>query len=302
MSTDHSTIPFTGETVQNRASGRFSKRLVPVRRTGEESHDLSADSEALSTVERLTQQLQTKSSQLEMALEQIAKSKLEFVEFTNAISHDLQAPLRAVSEFSRYLKEEYTDQLDETAKNYIGFVVDGSSRMEKLIKALVRYSRVTSKSLPDEIVDLNELFHDALMELRKQNGDSNAVVTCDELPKVRGDFGQLTFLMRSLIENGLKFNNSANPTVHIGSQQLEGNWCISVQDNGIGIANETWSCVFDIFRQLHPQHEFDGVGAGLAICQRIAEHHAGNISLESKEGTGTRVSISLPIVDPSHDA
>ena len=301
MSTDHSTIPFSGETVQNRASGRFSQRLVPVRRTGQESHDLSADSEAHS-VELLTQQLQAKSSQLEMALEQIAKSKLEFVEFTNAISHDLQAPLRAVTGFSQCLKEEYTDQLDETANNYIGFVVDGASRMEKLIKALVHYSRVTSKALPDEIVDLNELFQDALMELQKQHGDVGAVVTYDKLPKVRGDFGQLTFLLRSLIENGLKFNNSANPTIHIGSQKQKDSWCISVQDNGIGIANENLSCVFDIFRQLHPQHEFDGVGAGLAICQRIAEYHAGNISLESEEGTGTRVSISLPIVDPSRDA
>ena len=302
MSTNYSTIPFSVETVQNRASGRFSKRLVSARRTGEENRDAVADSQSLSKVEVLAQQLQVKSSQLELVQQQLAKSKLEFVEFTNAISHDLQAPLRAVSGFSQYLKEEYADQLEETGKNYIGFVVDGASRMEKLIKALVQYSRVKSKALTDEIVDLNELFHDALMELRKQNGDSDAVVTCDELPNIRGDFGQLTFLMRSLIENGLKFNNSANPTIHIGSQELEGSWCISVQDNGIGIANENLKCVFDVFRQLHPQHEFDGVGAGLAICQRIAEHHGGNISIESAEGTGTRVSISLPIVDPGRDA
>ena len=302
MSTDQPTIPFLSNTVQNRASGRFSKRLVPVRRTARPEHDMPADSETLSTVELLTKQLQDKSSQLELAQQQLAKSKLEFVEFTNAISHDLQTPLRAVSGFSQYLKEEYADQLDETARNYIEFVVDGASRMEKLIKALVQYSRVKSKALTDEIVDLNELFHDALMELRNQNGDSDAVVTCDDLPKVRGDFGQLTFLMRSLIENGLKFNNSGNPTIQIGSQEIKGSWCISMQDNGIGIANENLSCVFDIFRQLHPQHEFEGVGAGLAICQRIAEHHAGNISIESEEGTGTRVSIYLPIVDPSRDA
>ena len=99
MSTDHSTIPFNVETVQNRASGRFSKRLVPARRTGEGNHDATADSQSLSKIEVLTQQLQAKSIQLELVQEQLAKSKNEFVKFTNAISHDLQAPLRAISGF-----------------------------------------------------------------------------------------------------------------------------------------------------------------------------------------------------------
>ena len=205
-------------------------------------------------------------------------------------------------DFSQYLKEEYQEQVDETANQYINFVVDGASRMEQLVKGLVQYSRVKSKALPDEIVDLNELFEDALMGLQKQNDEIGAVVTCDKLPKVRGNFDQLTFLMQSLIENGLKFNKSAIPTVHIESQQLERDWCISVRDNGIGIANENLKCAFDIFRQLNPQNEFNGVGAGLAICQKIVEHHAGNISLESEAGTGTQALIRLPIVDPSRIA
>ena len=182
------------------------------------------------------------------------------------------------------------------------FVVDGSSRMEQLITSLIRYSRVTSKALPSDIVDLNELFEDALMGLRKQIDDVGAVVTSSPLPKVRGDYVQLTLLLRRLIENGLKFNKSKNPTIHIESQKLEHEWCISVKDNGIGIAEENLECVFDIFRQLNPQHEFSGVGAGLAICKRIAEHHSGSILLKSKEGTGTLAIINLPVIDAGLDS
>jgi len=300
MSTDELTILPVIETVPSRASRRLSRRVVPVRRNA--APDATARSKTLSTVELLTQQLQDKSSQLESTQEQLAMSKLSFVEFTNAISHDLRAPLRAISGFSQYLKEEYEENLDETANHYINLVVDGSLRMEQLITGLVQYSRVTSKPLPSDIVDLNELFEDAMMELQKQIGEVGAVVTCGTLPKVRGDFVQLTFLLQSLIENGLKFNKSATPTVHIESQKLERDWAISVKDNGVGIADENLECVFDIFRQLSPKQEFKGVGAGLAISQRIAEHHCGNVSLKSEEGKGTLAVISLPITDAGLDS
>ncbi|MDB4766286.1 ATP-binding protein [bacterium] len=300
MSTEESTNPLVIETVQYRAPRRLSKRLVPVRRNG--APNVPAGRNTLSTVELLTQQLQDKSNQLASTQEQLAESKRSFAMFTNSISHDLGAPLRAISGFSQYLKEEYEEQLDETANQYIKFVVDGSLRMEQLITGLVRYSRVKSEALHGDIVDLNESYEDAITGLQKQIREVGAVVTCATLPKVRGDFVQLTFLLQSLIENALKFNDSATPTIHIESQQLENDWAISVRDNGIGIANENLECVFDIFRQLSPKQEFNGVGAGLAICQRIAEHHCGNVSLKSEEGNGTLAVISLPILDAGHNS
>ena len=295
MSTENLTTPFTSEPIQNRVSRQLSKRLVPTRQIAEP--DVTVGTETRLKVELLTRQLEAKSSQLEAAQEQLASSKLDFAKFINSISHDLRAPLRAISGFSKYLKEEYEEQLDETANQYINLVVDGSSRMDQLIDGLVRYSRVKLKALPEDTIDLNELFEDAVMELQQQIDTAGAVVTCDTLPKVRGDYVQLTFLLRSLIENGLKFNNSATPTIHIDAQQLQRDWAISVSDNGIGIADEHLECVFDIFRQLNQHQEFTGVGAGLAICQRIAEHHCGNISLQSEEGNGTLALISLPIID-----
>ena len=294
MSTEKSTTPQSGEAVQARAPRRLSKRLVPIRRTAESENGVTVDKHAHSTIERLTQQLQEKSSELEITQAQLAESKLQFVEFTNTISHDLQAPLRAISEFSKYLKEEYEQQLDETANQYINLIVDGSLRMEQLITGLIQYSRV-SNTLPCDIVDLNEVFEDVIMGLQKQIDEIGAVVTCDMLPKVRGNFGQLTFLLQSIIENGLKFNKSETPKVHIESQKLERDWCISLKDNGFGIAEKNLECVFDIFRQLNPQQDFIGVGAGLAISERIVEHHSGNVSIKSADD-GTTVLINLPII------
>ena len=295
MSTENSTTPFTSEAVQKRVSRQLSKRLVPTRRNA--NPDVTVGKETLLKVELLTQQLKAKSSQLEAAQEQLAISKLIFAKFATALSHDLRAPQRAISGFSEYLKAEYGEQLDETANQYINLIVDGASRLDELITGLVRYARVKSNALPRDIVDLNELFDDAIMELQPQIDDAGAIVTRDPLPKVRGDYVQLTFLLQSLIENGLKFNNSATPTIHIDAQQLQSDWAISVSDNGIGIADENLECVFDIFRQLNPHQEFSGVGAGLAICQRIVEHHGGNVSLRSEEGNGTLALISLPILD-----
>ena len=294
MLNENLTLPFANEAFENRDSRRLSKRFVPVRRIAET--ELTEESKLRLTVELLTRQLQAKSSQLATMKEQLAESKLNYVEFTSAISHDLRAPLRAISGFSQYLKEEYEEQLDETANEYIKLVSDGSSRMEELIDGLIQYARVKSKELPNVTVDLNELFEDVVMGLENQINDVGAVVTSDTLPEVRGDCAQLTFLLQSLIENGLKFNKSSTPTVHVESQKLDQIWCISVKDNGIGIANENLESAFDIFRQLNPQQEFSGVGAGLAICRRIAEHHSGSVSLESTQSDGTLALINLPVV------
>ena len=148
---------------------------------------------------------------------------------------------------------------------------------------------VKSKPLTEKIVDLNDLLADALAK-----SEHLIVEVDDDLPKVRGDYDQLIFLLQNLIQNGLKFNKSGSPKVKIQVQKSCEVWQISVCDNGIGIAPKYLECVFDLFRQLHLATEYAGEGAGLSICRQTAEHHLGELWIESEEGVGTKAIFTLP--------
>ena len=295
MTIDNSIQVFQGERVEvpTRANRRLSKRLVPVSRKPE-SKEVVENEQLESTCTSLRQQLKERTDQLQLAREGLTKGNLEFQEFADAVSHDLQTPLRAISGFSQFLQEEYQGQLDEIADGYLDQVVDGASRMEQLIKGLVQFSRVTSKAMPFELVSLNEVFEEALIGLHQRIESAGAVVRVDDLPVISGDRAQLTLLFQNLIENGLIFNKSQPPSIRVQAEKQATHWAITVSDNGIGIAKKHLDCVFAIFRRLHAKGQYEGVGVGLAVCRRIAERHLGQFWLSSEEGVGTAASIRLP--------
>ena len=286
------TLPY-----QPRSARRLSQPIVPVHRdavqkdgniiSNEESQDAIA-------VGLLKQQLADRTAELQSAQQSLLKNQLEIQELANTMSHDLRTPLRAIAGFSQFLKQDYEGSFDETANKYVSHVVDGATRMEQLIEGLVQYLRISSKPLPNNIVDLNDLLADALAASEDHTVDVDTIVVDGDLPKVRGDYAQLTYLLQSLIENGLKFNRSASPKIQIQVQRVGDAWQISVCDNGIGIAEDYLESTFDLFRCLHVRGEFAGEGAGLSICRQIAQHHSGMLWLESEEGVGTKAILNLP--------
>ena len=280
-----------------RAPRRLADHLAAARQRNDPQQDASEERHASAIVDSLKRQLDERTSQLRIAQIQLKKNKLELQAFSNAVSHDFRTPLRAISGFASHLQQGYSQNFDETANRYLDFVTDGASRLDQLITGLVQCARIPLKPVPDKIIDLRELYEDAMVELNREFDNAAAAVTCYDLPRVRGDYLQLTVLLQNLIENGLKFNESENPLVQIRSHRVNNHWIISVIDNGIGIPEEYSSCVLDIFRRLHQEGEFEGVGAGLAICRKIVEHHGGKIIIKSKEGHGTAVAFSLPAID-----
>ena len=239
----------------------------------------------------LQQQLDERTVQLQAAQKQLLECKLDFQEFSSSVSHDLQAPLRAVAGFSQYLQEEYGAAFDDTANQYLDQVVGGASRMRQLINGLLEFSRVSSRSEPLENLSLNEVLGDVLAELQPEVNGQSAVIECGDLPDVVGDFQQLTCLFKNLIRNGIIFNKSDKPAIRITAQQIDSDWHVFVQDNGIGIEEKNLDKVFSMFRRLHTREEFDGVGAGLAICRRIVNRHQSQIQLSSEMGGGTKATI-----------
>ncbi|MGB9004802.1 MAG: ATP-binding protein [Candidatus Aminicenantales bacterium] len=231
---------------------------------------------------------------LDKTISELARSNKELEQFAYIASHDLQEPLRMVASFTQLLAERYKDQLDEKAKKYIDYAVDGAVRMQRLINDLLTYSRVGTRGKPPEPADSNSVLGEAIKNLAAMIEENRAVITNDELPTVLADASQLVQVFQNLLANSIKFRGKDNPRIHVSAQDHGREWIFSIRDNGIGIDPQYADRVFLIFQRLHTKEEYPGTGIGLAICRRIVERHGGKIWFESKPGKGSTFFFTLP--------
>ena len=240
----------------------------------------------------------TERKQAEEALkektEELARSNRELEQFAYVASHDLQEPLRMVTNFVQLLAKQYQGKLDSNADDFINFTVDGAMRMSKLINDLLAYSRVGTPGLPFEPINCETILQEALDNLKVTMEESGAVVTHDSLPTVMADSSQLVQLFQNLIGNAIKFRGDERPRVHVSASRSDNGWTFSVRDNGIGIAPEHAERIFIIFQRLHGRNEYAGTGIGLAVCKKIVERHGGRIWVESEPGKGATFYFTLP--------
>ena len=226
--------------------------------------------------------------------EELARSNADLEQFAYVASHDLQEPLRMVSSFLQLLHTRYETQLDENARSYIDFSVDGAKRMTHLIQDLLAYSRVERKGNKLRPTDAGAALDGALANLRGSIQESCATIIRDDLPTVVADPTQLMQLFQNLIGNAIKFRVEGRPCqVHVGAKKDAGQWLFSVRDNGIGIPPEQSERVFVIFQRLHGRKEYPGTGIGLAICKKIVERHGGKIWVESTPGSGAAFHFTI---------
>ena len=228
---------------------------------------------------------------LEELTHKLERSNKDLQDFAYIVSHDLKAPVRKVAMFGELLTESLAGKLDEDEQENFEFMIEGATRMQQLIDALLTYSRVQTRAKPQQQVDLNEVVLDLRdMELALPLEEAGGVIEVPEpLPTVHADSSQMHQLMQNLIGNGLKYYHEGVPPVITVRGKEDGNMVrIEVQDNGIGIDKEHYEKVFRMFQRLHTDDEYEGTGVGLAVCKKIVERHGGEIGVVSTPGEGSR--------------
>ncbi|WP_276255786.1 MEDS domain-containing protein [Halomontanus rarus] len=231
---------------------------------------------------------------LEDVIDRLEESNERLEQFAYAASHDLQEPLRMVTSYLQLIERRYEDRLDEEGEEFFEFVVDGVERMRSMIEGLLAYSRVETQGDPLEPVDLENVFDDVVADLQFQIAESNAEITAEDLPRVKGDASQLRQVFQNLFENAITYSGDEPPRIHVSAERDGSDWVVSVRDEGIGIDPDDQDRIFEVFQRLHTHDEYDGTGIGLALSERIVERHGGEIWVESEPGEGTTFSVTLP--------
>lgn len=241
---------------------------------------------------RLYQELELRVRQRTAELESAYR---ELESFSYSVSHDLRAPLRAISGFTDILRETWVDRLPEEAQMYFERVQVAAERMAVLIDSLLKLSRISRQELKYRPVDLSQLAADVADNIASEEEGAAEVVIQPDM-HTSGDAKLLTIALRNLLGNAWKFSSrSARPRIEVGATSTAGSDAsvYYVRDNGVGFDMQYGEKLFGVFQRLHAADDFPGTGVGLATVQRVIEKHGGRIWAESEPGEGATFYFTL---------
>ncbi len=249
----------------------------------------------LATNADLERRVEARTRELATANADLVRSNADLAQFAYVASHDLKEPLRMVSAYCHRLADRYADALDDRGRTYVDLAVDGADRMQEMVDALLRFSRVGRESLAPQEVALGTLVDDVLAGMSATLADATVRVGAD-LPRVVVDTTMFGSVLQNLIGNGAKFRHpDRDPVVEVdAATQVDGTVVLTVDDNGIGIPEDKRASVFRMFARLHKRGTFEGTGIGLAVSQRIVERHGGIIAVQESPLGGTRMVVTIP--------
>ena len=227
--------------------------------------------------------------------DELKRSNADLQQFAYVASHDLREPLRMVSSYLELLEKRYDGKvLDERAKEYIGFAVDGADRMKAMINDLLEYSRVDTQGKPFSEVDMGAVLSTSLKDLRSEIEKNEASITGDHLPTIMADETQMISLLENLIGNAIKFHGNEPPVVLVSYEEEKDELVFSIKDNGIGIDPGQKDRVFKMFHRLNDRERYEGTGIGLAMAKRSSNGTADASGSSRRSGKERQFYFTIP--------
>jgi PAS domain S-box-containing protein len=281
---------YEGEGWRVRKDGsRFWSTVVvtPLRSEEGELRGFSKITRDITDRQQLLEEIKKHAEELEL-------TNTELEAFSYSISHDLRAPLRSIEGFAVALREDYGKQLDATAHDYLKEISDAAVRMNRLVQDLLDYSRLSREEMHLEPVSVAQAVSGALKGVGK---GADVALSIPAKARVMAHANTLSQVLFNLISNAIKFHRpEVAPEVEVAAQiQKNGFMRISVSDKGIGIAEQHYPRIFEVFERLHGPEEFPGTGIGLAIVKRGVQRMAGRYGVNSKLGAGSTFWIELAV-------
>jgi len=233
--------------------------------------------------------------EIQNRVHELSISNAELEQFAYVASHDLQEPLRMVSSFLTQLEKKYGDVLDDKARRYIAFAVDGARRMRRIILDLLDFSLVGKHEESAVKVPLHSVIEEVKILLHRDIEESGARIMYEDLPVLKCARTPLVQIFQNLISNAIRYaRTGVAPRVEISAEERSSVWQFAVSDNGIGIEEEYFDKIFVIFQRLHQQEEYGGTGMGLPIVKKQVESLKGRVWLRSKVGEGSTFYVTIP--------
>jgi len=234
---------------------------------------------------------QLEAERLERARLEAKNTELE--SFAYIASHDLQEPLRTISNYIQIIKEDHGDKLEGSILDYCNFIEGATKRMKELVRVLLDHSRI-GKDRKLALCNAESIVTDVLGDMNELITTTGATIHHEKLPTFLGFETELRQLFQNLLSNAIKFRKPGlPPSINISCEENKENYCFSISDNGIGIEERHYQRIFQIFQRLHGPQKYEGHGIGLANCQKIAELHGGKIWVKSEVGVGSVFSFTI---------
>jgi signal transduction histidine kinase len=277
----------------------FVKRVDAGESRGERlQSDLAEVDDVGKLLNDLVKRVEEAQIKLARSQKQLKAAQKEMDEYTYVISHDLKEPLRGIEAFSKFLVDDYRDKLDEDGRHHVDVIRNSALRMQRLINDLLKFSRLGQQRNPFAPVGLNAMLMHVRVNLQYALDAKKVDLRVDKLPTVMCDATAMTEVFHNLISNAVKYNDKPHPIVEVGCEEKsdpqtgQAEYVIHVRDNGMGIQQEYFEKIFQIFQRL--QRDDEGTGIGLTIVRRVVEWHGGRVWVESEPGKGTTFYFTLP--------
>ncbi|MFK7904059.1 MAG: ATP-binding protein [Chitinophagales bacterium] len=221
----------------------------------------------------------------------------ELERFTYIASHDLKSPLSNIMGFSDIIEEDLKEENYELALQHLSYIQTSSKRMSYLIEDILELSKIRNENEENRSwVNLNKIMKTIQHTMTQELQQKQAQIFYQNLPKYYCNETEFSLLFQNIIQNGLKYNDNPIPEINIWASQSNDSILLHFKDNGIGIAPQHYEQIFEYFKRLHNQTEYEGTGIGLGLCKKIVLNYGGRITVQSVLKKGSTFTIALPLL------